>query len=730
MSSLNLIEEVKQDESRIDFPEQILGKGLLQPFNNINSSSRKIMLSTHLEHNLPLIHPEPPLVGTGYEDKFGEYSSAFIKAPSNLTVLGKIDKFSNAPKNHHYFLIVKNDDGIIDVIERKSYEHITETYGYLKNNEYLDSLRTGSRIQKGTVMEKSYAFDENNNRCDGINLMTMYLASEKTKEDSIVLSEEAADKLVSPLLKKVNIIINENDILLNLYGDDDTYKTFPDIGEDIKEKILCAIRREQKEESLFTQSYQRLKSLMMSDEKYPVEGKVVDINIHCNNPEKIDQIIYNEQLNKYYQDNLRFCRNLVESVQTILNENPNYKMSYDLSKIFTNSKKVLDGFQYIKDRPFSNIEIEIFILEENKIRIGDKLSDRFGGKGVVSKILPKELMPRLDNGQYVEIIFNICTCVNRLNPGQLNEVALNHIGQRIIDYINDHTIHVEEALELYQKFLTHVNPQQSQFITDLLMNGDTEDLNEYLKSLLDEGIRMSIKPISESFGIDKLNEIYNDFKHIAPSYKLTVPIKDSNGNIRYTDARRTIPCGKKYIYRLKQYAEEKFSATSLSSTNIKNENSRNNANKFFKEVHKKTPIRFGEMETSDMSHLGMETVIINLMINSVSPLGRRLMEQLLTGDPYNIDIKLTDDCKNRNVEILNAYLKTMGLRLVFTKKPKKVKPGIVYQGVKQCLPMIRPGITFVNPEEQYFNEKYIDEAIQFEKEHGKSLIIYDGIKYD
>ena len=69
--------------------------------------------------------------------------------------------------------------------------------------------------------------------------MTMYLASEKTKEDSIVLSEEAAAKLVSPLLKKVTIIVNDNDILLNLYGDDNIYKTFPDIGEYVKGRIIC-----------------------------------------------------------------------------------------------------------------------------------------------------------------------------------------------------------------------------------------------------------------------------------------------------------------------------------------------------------------------------------------------------------------------------------------------------------------------------------------------------------
>lgn len=593
MNLLELNDVIKKDEERIQFPEQILGKGLNQVFNPNNSSPRKIMLSVHSEHNLPLMHPEPPLIGTGYEDKYGDNSSALVKAENNLTVLARIDKFSNAPRKHHYFLLVKDENGTLDVIERRSYKHKSETYGYLKNNNYLDSLRIGSKIMKGTTIEKSLSFDENNNRAEGVNLMTMYLASEKTKDDSIILSQEAADKLVSPLIKKVTIIVNDNDILLNLYGNNEEYKTFPDIGEYVENKILCGVRREQKDESLFTQSYQKLKTIMMSDEKYPVEGKVVDIDIYCNNPEKIDQNFYNTQLNKYYQDKMRFGRELVNQVDTLMKENPHFKMSYNLNKLYSRNKSMIEGGQFIQDRLFSNIMIDIYLLEENIIRIGDKLSDRYGGKGVISQIRPKELMPRLDNGEYVDIIFNMCTCVNRLNPGQLFEVSLNHIGQRIIDYISNNVYHVEEALALYRDFLRHVAPEQASFIDKLLMNADPEELNEYMMSVMHEGIRLSLKPISDNMGIDKLNAIYKDFANIAKPYTLTVPVKDSNGNIRYINSRRTLSCGKKYIYRLKQYAEEKFSVTSLSSTNIRNENSRNNASKYFKGLYKKTPLRFG-----------------------------------------------------------------------------------------------------------------------------------------
>jgi hypothetical protein len=82
---------------------------------------------------------------------------------------------------------------------------------------------------------------------------------------------------------------------------------------------------------------------------------------------------------------------------------------------------------------------------------------------------------------------------------------------------------------------------------------------------------------------------------------------------------------------------------------------------------------FGPMESGDLAHLGMQYVVMNLMLYSSSPQARRLFEQLLIGDPYDIDIKLDTNSKNRNAEIINALLKTMGLKLVFRKIPKKKK---------------------------------------------------------
>ncbi len=726
MAIVNIVDDIHDAEGRITHLEEALGKGLQQPFNNTNSGSRKILSGTHIEHTLPLLHPEPPLVSTGYENRFGEHSSSFVLADSDYTVLARVAKFSMCPDHCYYLIIMDNISRKLGVIERISYHHITETYGYLYNNKYIDRLKPDDIIPKGEVIRKSLAFDDYNNRQDGVNLITGYLSCDDTMEDSILLSSAAVPKLASPLIKKVQIIVNDNDIMLNLYGDDENYKSFPDINEKVLRGFLCGIRREKKEECLFTQSTKRLKDIMMSDEKYTVEGRVVDINVYCNSPENITNSFYNKQLKKYYDDGMLFAKNIVEAVNTYLAMG--LEMSYDLQKLYYVNKRKLSGDQYIKDRPFSNIIMEIVLLEENIIDIGDKLSDRYGGKGVVAKIIPEDLMPMLDNGEHIEIIFNSSTCVNRLNAGQLFEVSLNHIAQRLLDCINTKVFHVDEILDLYIKLLSLVAPEQGNYIKNMIDSyHDEDELTFLIDSISEFGIMMSIKPISESMDIDRLNTIYQEFEGMVGQYTITVPQKDSNGNIRYIEARRTIPCGKKYIYRLKQYAEEKFSVTSLSATNIRNENSRSKTNKSYKSLYTKTPIKFGEMETGDMGHLGMEAVIVNLMLHSASPHARRLTEELLTGDPFNIDIKLDNESKNRNVEILNAYLKTMGLRLVFKKRLKQLDNAILFDLIKECPNGRGPLIWPIHPDE-HFDPDYISKAIE-QKKKLRDIIRFYGIEF-
>jgi len=675
-NNITFAEDVSKASDRIDNLEQCLAKGLFMPFNSSTSGSRNLLFSTQLEHKLPLMRGEVPLLGTGYEPLFGEYSSSFIRTDSEYDVIERVEKFGQIPGHHYYLIVFNKKKQEFDMIERKSYEHITESYGYLYDNTNIDKYKSGSSIYEGEVIRKSTSFDEFNNRKDGVNLNTGYISCEKTKEDGIIICESARRKLASPLIRKIKIIQNDNDLPLNIYGNDELYKSFPDIGEETSNKILCALRREKKEESLFSLSCTRLKNIMMSDERFIAEGKVIDINVFCNNPDNLNSV-YTSQIKYYYDQQQVFLETFVNATKEIVGK---YKCSYALQKMHYNYKKILEGGQYIQDKPFSNNVIEITLLEESLVNVGDKISNRYGGKGVVSCILPDHLMPRMDNGQYIELIYNSSTCVNRGNPGQLYETSINHIGGRIVDFVSTGTLEFADQVEMYLGFLRHLSPDLSAHIENSMLQWSVEDQRVFMEGVFtEEGIAVSMKPISEAIDIDKLRSIYKEFS-FAMQNKIIIPQKDSMGNIRYIPARRAITCGKQYIYRLKQYAEEKFSAVSLSATNIKNENTRNASKKNYKSAYSKTPIRFGEMEQGDFGHLGMEVVIVNLMLHSTSPHGRRLAEELLTGDPFSVDIKLDEDSKNRSVEVNNAFLTTMGLELEFVKV-RKVQQRLIQKSL-------------------------------------------------
>ena len=701
--NINFLDQVQQYSSELTSKEQMLGKGLNIPNNATNSGARKIMNGTHQSHSLVLSHSEIPYIGTGYENRYGDQSSSIIVTDRDLQVIAKIPKFSYAP-NHHYYLILKDDTTkTLYMIERISYLFRTEVYGYLHNNSVLDSYaNVGMVIPKGTTIRTSTAFDKVKNRTNGKNLNVVYMSLDDNMEDSVIISEDCSKKLAAPLLRKVKIVMNENDILLNLYGNDDVYKSFPDIGEEIKDGILMAYRREKKEESIYSQSVNRLQSVMMSDEKITLKGRIIDISIYCNNPANISKRAYNGQLLAYYNDRIRFNNELINTVGPYQSEG--YTKSYNLEKLFTMCEQEQNGIKFVDKSQFSNVEIEFVVMENRILDVGDKVADRYGGKGVISKVVPTEMMPRMRNGKYVDMIKNSSTMYNRENAGQIFELELNFISMCILDKIRDENIDPYNALDLILQYIELVTPSQAEEMRQYTSNMGEAQLAHFIDSILEmDAIPVSMDPMTNIMDIDRLSDIYAHFPWITAQY-MQIPMKDSRGNIRYINTRRPIIAAPQYCLRLKQFAEEKFSVASLSSTNIKNENTKSKASKNYREPNSNTPIKFGQMESGDLDHMGTEYVVLNIMLHSLSPHARRLVEQVVLGDPFNVDVKINSTAKNRSVEILNARLKVMGIRIKFKKVPKKMKmgayiPAITFDEDPTSLPS---AVTFVE------NDKYFD----------------------
>ena len=596
-------ENTLHTEPHITEKEEILGKGLCQPFVDCNSGSRKLMFSIHIEQSLPLVHPQVPFVMTGYEQEYTDRSSSIIKAEADCEVVGKISKFSNDPQRHYYLILRDLFTNKLSVIERKEYTFSTETYGYEYDTRILDNLDISYEIKRGEMLRKSTAYDDYMNPADSTNLLATYVATDVTMEDSMWISESAANKLASRLYKKVTVNVNANDILLNLMGDETHYKSFPYVGEKIKDGILCAVRREKTEESLFTQSVDMLQRILMSDDKYTPgdNGVVIDMDIKCNNPDMLREKYSNSQVLECYNDHIRFVKEFVDTVDKLMRlySLTMNDLDYELGKMYYNFKQELKGVQFRGQKVYDGVIIEFTVKEINVPSIGDKLANRYGGKGVIAKILPDAQMPKLSlTNEPIEVLINSSTCVNRENVGQWHELSLTHVGKCITDLSKLGVFDTNEALMEIIKFLGFCSPKEAESFTETINVLTEEERDIFLQSILDSGnIIMSIKPMTESMSLDMLASLYDAFPYVSQR-RIMVPMETSTGTIRFVPARRSGVVGHIAMYRLQQYAEEKFSVTALSSTNLRNENSRNKANKHYKAIHQATPVNFGVANTA------------------------------------------------------------------------------------------------------------------------------------
>ena len=660
------VEPIKEDLNKM------LGRNLMQPFRPANSGSRAYMSGMYEEQFINLTEPEIPIIQTPYDTAYGQESTSYRTSDYNYDILARVEKFDFKPGHHYWLLTYNRELGQFDVIERVSYKHKTEDYGYLWNNEHLDILKPGSTIRKGSIIKTSTSFDSIGNKMNGTNLLSAYISTGRNLEDSIILSETGARKLGSCLVKFNDIAINDNDIMKDRYGDGVNYKAFPDIGEEVKNGIFCSIHRVENNNILFTLDRARLRDFMISDRNILMDGTVVDIDVYCNNPEALGDSYYNQQLYFYHQEKLRFAREFVEVVEHVAG--PIAQMSYQLEKLYSTCKDIIAGKPYYKGGQFSNIIMEVVVVEDLPMRICDKLVDRYGGKGVVSEIVPDEMMPLLDNGKRVECIKNQSTCINRENLGQLHEQSLSFIGMRILDYFRMNVITACEMIAIYHEFLSFIDPDFANYMVNGLDMEDESDCRLFVDMLLDEDrIIISDKPYTTRVTVDTIRDIYKAFPFVQQC-AVIVPIEDSNGEIDYIPTNRSLVAAPMYHIRLKQYAESKFSVTSLAATNLKNLNTRSKANKMYEAKYSKTPIMFfGNMECIDGAHIGIQHIVMNLMMYSSSPQARRLFEELLVGDPYNVNIRLDNESKNRNAEIINAVLKTIGLKLSFIKQRKVMK---------------------------------------------------------
>lgn len=674
--------------------EKTLGIGLLQPFEAANSSSRKILANNQEIQSVVLDKPDVPYISSGYEKKIGGRSSSIVKTESNETVIGKVQRYAHY-YNKKYSVITLDTDNKLRIYHRNSVKYNTEMFGFTINNSTIDSLEVGDTVRAGEILSMSNAFDKYENHMSGVNLNATYMSLPENNNDPVVISKSAAHKLGMNKILEVNIQLNENDVPTNLYGTIDHYKCFPDIGEKLVNCKIARIRKITNEEILYTLSDSNLQQEMMNDTVFRApydqynDMVVEDIEVLSNNKDIMDSNeAQHSQLKYYISDHMRYCREIVELLEPYMN-NDDYIKDWKVEEEYETCRRILNGDQFYNDGQF-NIKIKITVKCFSPIEQGDKIANRYGGKGVISKIKDDEEMPYTADGVRADVIWNLSGVVNRENNGQMLEQHINNFSRKLVKYIDDHLLHPFDSIKLIFRFICIVNPAYAaEFLDFVDYTGieaggySEEDVAFILANLIgpDDCLYLVCNPATNCNDLDtlrKLSEFMRDLG-IETTDRMYGPVEGSNGVVRMVPTKKVGIVGSCYVIRLKQLADDKHSSISLAATNIRGENTKDKQCKQFVSVNGGTPVRNGNMEAGIMStNVGSQYYIMEQMVRCDCIAKRSSYEKrMLSPSGSDIEIEIHPEDKNKRTEAALALCIARGLGFKIVKYRRIIKNAFV-----------------------------------------------------
>ena len=669
----NIVEQLQQKNEELKGSSS-LGATTLLSFPMYNDSARMMMFSSHILQRVVLNESEFPKVFTNFENILGNHSSYNQRASSNYHVIDVIEKFPDIETGKDIqtklYLVYDVDNNVYDILERNDVEDLTEKYGFQYDNSGLNRFGKGDRIPKGTPLCRPTSYDEYGNYGYGKNVKFMYQINQDTIEDAIEISESLSKMMESTEVEEVKVPVNDNDILANWYGVGDEYKSFPDIGEPTKDKILCVKKRINHKQILFDLKASNVKKILGPDDPFYIEGVITDIDIFFNKTyEELNRGAFNQQLNAYIDMIYAFYNRVKEATQKIIDSGATCSDTF----LYWNKrvKELTDPNYSNKDdlgNEFSNIVMYFKVKRTVGVGIGQKLTGRHGNKGVVSRIVPDHLMPHLENGEIVHIIFNTLGVFNRLNIFQLYEQSINFITERIVERWIKEDCSIKDMESDLFKVIRIFNEEEADKMESAYKDTCKTKANkdEYFDIIKKHGIFIHIKSYWHGKNVyDSVCECYDQFPWIKP-YKVYFYEETSK---RWVKMMNDQIVGSMYIMKLKQSSKKNLSTCSNAPINNLGLPEKTDSAKKHRTLYPKTPIRSGLQETiNNMISIDPELSARLHMYYRSSPVARRqlgleIVNNYGVGKP--IEPIMTDKMTNRNVEILSAYLKVMGLKLVF-----------------------------------------------------------------
>ena len=376
-------EIVHIDKSKVDIldvsPKQLVSvsAGLI-PFLEHDDANRALMGSNMQRQAVPLLKTQAPYVGTGLERKVAVDSKAVItsKAAGEVTYV---------------------DARKIVVTDAEGKEHSHRLLNFEKSNQSMclhqkPIIDLGDKVEKGDIIADGPS-TAGGDLALGKNILLAFMPWEGYNfEDAILISERLRKDDVFTSLHIEEFDIEARTTKL---GDEEITREIPNVSEEalknLDENGIIRIGAHVTPDDILVG-----KVTPKGETEPPAE-------------EKLLRAIFGEKAKDVRDTSLRLPHGVKGTVVDVL----------ELSK--ENGDDLKAGVNKL---------IRIYIAEKRKIMVGDKMSGRHGNKGVVSRVLPVEDMPHLENGTPIDVCLNPLGVPSRMNIGQVLEV---HLGLAIGD---------------------------------------------------------------------------------------------------------------------------------------------------------------------------------------------------------------------------------------------------------------------------------------------------------
>ena len=294
--------------------------------------------------------------------------------------------------------------------------------------------------------------------------------------------------------------------------------------------------------------------------------------------------------------------------------------------------------------------VKVYIAIKRKLQVGDKMAGRHGNKGVISRILPEEDMPYLQDGRPVDIVLNPLGVPSRMNVGQILET---HLGwsARVIGWQFQYMIEAKFAPDRLREHIARV------------YNGD-EDITAWLKKVSDEDVKRIAAKLRH--GIHFASPVFDGAPERGIKDSLAIAGLPESGQAVLFDGRtgdafdQEVTVGVMYMLKLHHLVDDKIHARSIGPYSLVTQQPLGGKAQFGGQ-------RLGEMEVWAMEAYGTAYALQEfLTVKSDDVMGRTRMYEAIVKGEYTLEPGLPESF---NVLIKELQALCLNVELIEPGRP-------------------------------------------------------------